>query len=147
MKTKILTLAVTMLLCLNTMSAQEAPLQPAFLYKAEVDHVVDGDTISFDISLGFDVWVHDKSIRLLGVFAPETKSGTAEEKAKGKLVMDYVSSLLKDKKFVIIKTEKDKTDKYGRYLGTVWIGKDNLNQKILDFMKTSGMPQSGKGTK
>lgn len=136
-----------MLLCLSALSAQEPAPQPAFIYRAKVDHVIDGDTISFDVSLGFNVWIHDQSIRLLGVSAPETRSGTAEEKAKGQAVKSFVLKAIETKEAIVIQTHKDKTDKYGRYLGTIWIGGENLNKKILEFMEKSGISQSGKGTK
>ncbi len=40
-------------------------------YNALVRRVVDGDTIILDVDLGFGVWVHEQSFRLLGINARE----------------------------------------------------------------------------
>ena len=125
--------------------ADDEPLP--YTYEARVVRVIDGDTIVFDISLGFDTWIHDKSIRLVGVFAPETRSGTQGEKALGAKVKEFVANLLAPGTVVRITTEKDKTDKYGRYLGTVWSKGVNVNDSIMKFMSESGISKSGKGVK
>jgi len=146
MTRKLLLLLVALTTLLQA-AEKEPEIQDLYTYRAVVTRVIDGDTIKLSISLGFNVWVHDQSIRLSGVFAPETRSGSVEERASGAKVRDFVSSLLKMDKAVIVKTEKDSTDKYGRYLGTIWIDGESLNEKILKFMTDNGISKGGKGVK
>ena len=54
------------------LKAEEIPTEPAYLYRAVVVRVVDGDTIDVDIDLGFYVWIRKQRIRLIGIDAPET---------------------------------------------------------------------------
>lgn len=98
-----------------------------YTYYAKVIKVIDGDTIDLDIDLGFHIRV-TKRIRLSFINAPEMNArGGKESKA-------YVQSFLEDQQQVIIKTELDKTDKYGRLLGEIFLeGSDtSLNKSMLD---------------
>lgn len=82
-----------------------------YKYWAEVIRVVDGDTVDMLIDLGFDVWVKQR-IRLLGI-------DTAEKKHPlGKATKKAMADQLEGK---IILIEVTKPDKYGRYLGTLWL--------------------------
>lgn len=40
-------------------------------YKAQVVSVYDGDTLTVDIDLGFEVWLRKQKIRLAGIDTPE----------------------------------------------------------------------------
>ena len=121
-----------------------------YAYRAVVAEVTDGDTLRCDIDLGFDMWRHDTSLRLLGVFAPETRTTDLAEKKKGLAVKEFVvaelARLAPDRKIIVL-THKDANDKYGRYLAEVWLGEENLNQAIRDFMTKAGIRPSGKGVK
>jgi len=121
-----------------------------YAYRAVVEEVTDGDTLVVAADLGFDIWRHATSLRLLGVFAPETRTTNLEEKKKGMAVKEFVmaelTKLAPDRK-VIIQTHKDANDKYGRYLAEVWLGEENLNQAIRDFMIKAGIAPGGKGIK
>ena len=37
-----------------------------YFYRAKLDRVVDGDTVDFNLDLGFDIW-HKARVRLNGV--------------------------------------------------------------------------------
>lgn len=52
---------------------EDHPTEPAYLYRAEVVSVVDGDTIDVDIDLGFYIWIKKQRIRLLDIDAPEMR--------------------------------------------------------------------------
>ena len=101
-------------------------------YKAKLIRVIDGDTVDFDIDLGFDSHLYAR-VRLLGINTPETygvKKAT-EEYVTGMQAKNFVVDFLSGKE-ILIKTEKDKTGKYGRYLATVYVDGVSLNQKLLD---------------
>lgn len=102
-----------------------------YTYKAKCISVIDGDTILADISLGFDVWVKQR-IRLLGIDTPETYGvkKDSEEYAAGMLAKNRVIDLLLNKEMLIV-TEKDKTEKYGRYLATVYVDNLNVNETLI----------------
>lgn len=92
--------------------------------------VIDGDTIEVEIDLGFYLTITQK-IRLEGINAPETRTSNSEEKENGLKSKEWLKNKLASCKDLIIKTKKE--DKYGRVLGTIYIGSDNisLNEMIL----------------
>lgn len=94
--------------------------RPPYTYKAHVLDVYDGDTITVEIDLGFNIRFTEK-VRLVGINAPEMKGA---DKPKGTKSRDALRKIIL-KKEVIIKTEKDEKEKYGRYLGTIFIEKNN----------------------
>lgn len=95
-----------------------------YQYKAEVIKVVDGDTVHLSVDLGFDIKRRD-AFRLYGINAPEmnTPEGIA---AKEWLVQKLTEGVL------IITTRKDKREKYGRYLATLWIDQKNVNDQMVE---------------
>ena len=46
----------------------------AFVYQAELDRVVDGDTVDVILDLGFDVKLHKPRVRLHGIDTPESRT-------------------------------------------------------------------------
>lgn len=99
-----------------------------YRYKAIITAVYDGDTVTADIDLGFGIWMKGQKLRLVGIDTPELRG---EEREQGLIVRDYVRELILDKE-VVVETEKDKSGKYGRWLATIWIEQENLNQRLLD---------------
>lgn len=81
-------------------------------YRAEVDRVIDGDTCVLLIDLGLRTYCK-AFIRLAHVDAPEKKQRLGA-KAKARF-----AELLSDGP-LLIKTYKDKQEKYGRWLGRIW---------------------------
>ena len=98
-------------------------------YKAQLDRVVDGDTVDAMIDLGFDVWVH-KRIRLEGIDAPETRTRDLDEKAQGFVTKERLESLLEAAEGVFV-LQSHGVGKYGRCLGTIFIGQNNINELLL----------------
>lgn len=91
-------------------------------YRAQVVRVLDGDTIDFDIDLGFSMWIHKERVRLYGIDAPEIKKYrgvTDEEKALGLALKATLELMLPVGAFVTLETHADKKGKFGRYLGVV----------------------------
>ena len=52
----------------------------AFVYQAELDRVVDGDTVDVVLDLGFDVKLHKQRVRLHGIDTPESRTRNLAEK-------------------------------------------------------------------
>lgn len=100
-------------------------------YKAKVVSVYDGDTCTIDIDLGLHTWIRGEKIRLNRINAPELRG---KERAKGLASRDFLKSLILDKE-IIIETIKDTKEKYGRYLGEIWLkGSDGKFSNINDEM-------------
>ena len=99
-----------------------------YQYKAIVKSVYDGDTLKADIDLGFGVWMHDQTIRLFGINAPEIK-GTV--KSLGITSRDRLTDLILNKE-ILIETIKDKKEKFGRWLGVVFYENKNINGLLIE---------------
>jgi micrococcal nuclease len=103
---------------------------------SKVVSVYDGDTITVDIDLGFNMIMRNQKLRLYGINTPEVRG---EEKEEGKKVRDFVRELLLDNDDVWIKSYKDKSGKYGRWLATVYykidadIKYNNLNNLLIEL--------------
>ena len=105
----------------------------SYQYWAKVIKVVDGDTIDFEIDLGFDITTF-KRTRLIGVDTPEVwgVKRTTKEYKEGKKASDYVKGLLHRGTWVELKVYKDKQrGKYGRWLCEVFVDGMNLNEHLI----------------
>ena len=101
-------------------------------YKAFVRKVYDGDTITVDIDLGFDVILKNQKIRLSKINTPEVRGKSREEGIKVRnIVRERISN-----KWVVIKTTKDKKGKYGRWLGTVY--EYGVEESLNDWLLNEG---------
>lgn len=93
-----------------------------YTYFTKIDKVVDGDTVDVFIDLGFSVW-HKERIRLSGIDTAE--KNTEFGKATKKLLVDTLEGKT-------VKLEVSKPDKYGRYLGKVYLASDeSINDQML----------------
>jgi len=93
-----------------------------YTYDVEVVSIYDGDTIRVNIDLGFGMkWCGDAGkgvkIRLYGIDTPEIRGDEREMGLKSKQALIQ----LLDGKRVVLRTIKDKTGKYGRYLGVLYV--------------------------
>jgi len=107
-----------------------------YFYRAKAIKVIDGDTIDFSIDLGFKVFVKER-IRLAGINTPET-FGVLKESEEYKIGMkakERVISLLFDENQnpieIILETNKDKTEKYGRYIAWVHLNDGTILNELL----------------
>ena len=96
-------------------------------YRAYVKKVYDGDTVTVDIDLGFDVVLQSQKIRLLKINAPEVRGKSRPE---GLVSRDALREKVLDK-WITIKTKKDKKGKFGRWLGELWIDDTCVNDWLL----------------
>ena len=86
-------------------------------YRAFVRKVYDGDTVTVDIDLGFDVVLKNQKIRLVRINAPEVRG---KERPEGLKARDVLRAKIGNS-WIKIKTQKDKKGKYGRWLGEIWL--------------------------
>jgi micrococcal nuclease len=94
-------------------------------YKAYVERVVDGDTVDLTIDLGFYTYVL-KRVRLSNINAPERFT------EEGKIAKAFVENALAVGMEVVVQTQLDSKDKYGRVLGEIFIDKQfSLNEMLL----------------
>ena len=85
----------------------------AFVYQAELDRVVDGDTIDIILDLGFDVKLHKQRVRLHGIDTPESRTRDLAEKKLGLAAKERLQELCVGK----FKIKSLGKGKYGRILG------------------------------
>ena len=110
-----------------------------YVYEAKVLSVHDGDTISVEIDLGFELKFTDK-IRFYGVNAPELKVRDEKNKLQinpaGMKTLGIVNDFMKAGDTILIETIKDKKEKYGRYLANIYVSKEKeqifVNKYLLD---------------
>ena len=117
----------------ETANSEPFPADALYHYRATVTDVYDGDTVTVDRDLGFHVWVRGEKIRLAYIDAPELKG---DHKEDGKAAGDFLRQRVLNKN-VIIQTIKnpsggDKQEKYGRYLGVIWLDGVNVNDLLLE---------------
>jgi len=98
-----------------------------YIYNARVKSVYDGDTIKVDIDLGFDVILKEQTIRLHGINAPEIRG---PEKTEGLAARDRLRSLVLNKD-IVIETFEDKKEKFGRWLGKLYVNGQCINDILL----------------
>ena len=102
-----------------------------------IDRVVDGDTIDVTIDLGFDLYKKER-VRVAGVDTPEKRTRDLDEKELGIDATNWMKKNLEDTidgdDELIIRTElKGGVGKYGRLLGWLYVGDDNvsLNEQMI----------------
>ena len=95
------------------------PAEATYVYKAVVEHVVDGDTLVLRVDLGFQVW-KEQRLRLAEIDCPPM------DDPKGIKAYEYVRDQLAQVEFVMIKTNK--IDIYGRYVGHVFYSLESSNK-------------------
>lgn len=102
-------------------------------YKAKVIDVYDGDSITVEVNLGFHIQ-HTIKVRLFSIDAPEIRG---EEKDDGIKTKNRLSELILGKE-IILKTYKDKQEKYGRWLGEIYLPTD-MNKSINNLLIEEGL--------
>lgn len=98
-----------------------------YTYEAKVIKVIDGDTVDLEIDLGFHIRV-TKRIRLSFINAPEMNTDL------GKRSKEFLLKSIPEGANVIIKTQLDSTDKYGRVLGEIFAPDQisSINKLMVD---------------
>jgi len=90
-------------------------------YRAQVEDVVDGDTLDVDVDLGFRVTTRQR-IRLLGCDTPEMHSPDAAKRAAAQDAKAFTRRWVEQNGGAVrVRSQKPGGgDKYGRWLATVY---------------------------
>ena len=108
-----------------------------YLYNATVASVYDGDTVTLYTDLGFGLR-HKITVRLYGLNTAEIRGVT---KVDGVKAREALLSKITDKEGtflpIIVQTKKDIKEKFGRYLGIIFVEQDdgtylNINDWLID---------------
>jgi micrococcal nuclease len=110
------------------------PQVALYNYRARVLSVHDGDTCKVEIDLGLMMWKHGETIRLARINAPELTGKSAK---LGKESRDHLKALIEGKE-ILLSTSRDKREKYGRYLGEIWLLSDGVYTNINDLLVANG---------
>lgn len=96
-----------------------------YFMKADLLHVVDGDTVDLRVRLPFDLEVRKKRFRLWGIDTPEMKTNTLTlgREARGRLI--WLAQSASDAGRLRVQTYLDRRgddhdDSFGRYLATLY---------------------------
>lgn len=93
--------------------------------------IYDGDTITVEIDLGFGV-TKKETFRLAHIDTPEVRG---ESRPDGLISRDWLRERMYSAEKagidILIKTFKDKTGKYGRYIGDVVIEDVSINRQLV----------------
>jgi len=109
-------------------------------FRANLVRVIDGDTVVFDIDLGFSIWMQKESVRFAFIDTPEVRTRDLIEKAKGLAAKEFVQErcddLLAQGGHFSLKTYKD-VGKYGRFIAEIMLNYPdgeviNLNNLLLE---------------
>ena len=104
-----------------------------YTYYAKLKRVIDGDTAEFDVDLGFSVHTH-VSVRFRDFNAPEMHG---PNKAAGQAAKAELETLLTGHT-VILKTNKDNSQSFARYLALVYVGTADGWKSVAEHMKSKG---------
>lgn len=99
-------------------------------YRCALDRVKDGDTVSLLVDLGFNI-AHRITVRLSTVYCPE--AGCTEGEAATAFTRAWFEVHRSCAPAYILLTHKDRTERYGRYLGDVRCIRDgsHLNAELV----------------
>ena len=104
-------------------------LENMYFYKAIVTDVFDGDTLTVDVDLGFNIILKSIKVRLVGIDTAEIRTKNKEQKAKACAARDMLRSLCLQKQVLF---KSDGLDKYGRWLGTIFtLDGISCNEELL----------------
>lgn len=101
-------------------------------YRATIMDVYDGDTVTAVIDLGLNISVIER-VRISRIDAPEVRG---PEREAGLVTRDILRTLIEGKSVIVI-TDNDQREKYGRLLAEIEI--DGLN--VSDHLVAEGLAE------
>lgn len=104
-----------------------------YTYRFKITRVIDGDTVEGEVDLGFTVKMKMR-LRLADINAPEMRGGQREA---GVAARDHLIALVNRHDPIYIRTQKDKSDSFGRYVATLFGYDDrgiswDINAQMVD---------------
>jgi endonuclease YncB( thermonuclease family) len=105
-----------------------------FTYAAEVEKVVDGDTLRVIVDLGFGIKTR-QYLRLRGLNCPEMDT------EEGKKAAEFVRSRIRVTSEIILTSSR--SDKYDRYLADIFF----MNDKRQEVYLNNALLEQGLATK
>jgi micrococcal nuclease len=99
-----------------------------YQYRATMVSAYDGDTVTLDVDVGFEVR-HRIRCRLYGIDTPELRG---IERPEGLAARDWLRERLPVGTELTLRTIRDRTGKYGRYLAELWHNGENINQELIE---------------
>jgi micrococcal nuclease len=104
-------------------------IEPNYIFNIiNIIKVIDGDTVDAMIDLGFNIYTK-KRIRLMGINTPESRTRDKEEKKRGLAAKSRLNELLSENKCIKLKSYG--VGKFGRVLGEIIIGDQNVNDILV----------------
>jgi micrococcal nuclease len=93
-----------------------------YKYQANLIKVIDGDTVDLSVDLGFYIFAKIR-FRLAYINTPERGQEGFKEAS------NRLTELLTNQSIIV---ESSKSDKYGRWLGTLYVNDININNVLLN---------------
>lgn len=115
--------------------------QHLYRYTVKVLEVVDGDSIQIDFDFGYDLNEKEKLIRLFGINTDEMKDKDPAIKLKAQAAKKYLARLCPKGSVLLVVTEYDREEKYGRFMG--WIYNDPTLPLIKENSVNMQMVKAG----
>ena len=111
-------------------------------YNAELDRVVDGDTVDVNIDLGFGIWIRDERVRVMGIDTPESRTRDLDEKVFGLAAKNRLIELLSGDECILCTTKdrsgEDERGKFGRVLGDFKVQYNGESRLVTEIMVEEG---------
>ena len=111
-------------------------------YNAELDRVVDGDTVDVNIDLGFGIWIRDERVRVMGIDTPESRTRDLDEKVFGLAAKNRLIELLSGDECILCTTKdrsgEDERGKFGRVLGDFKVQYNGESRLVTEIMIEEG---------
>lgn len=103
-----------------------------YQYWAQVDRIVDGDTLDLSMSLGFNLTVAER-VRLVAVDTPEVFGVPAVSASyrAGQEAVQFVRDFCPESSWVEARIYVGRREKYGRWLGEIFVDGASLNVQLL----------------
>jgi micrococcal nuclease len=113
-----------------------------YYYKAHVNEVYDGATITIEIDLGHHTFIKGEKITMNRINVPKMQG---PNKTMGCKSRDFLCEKILGKE-ILIETIKDKKGKYGGYFGEIWFPEeDGEFTNINDLMVGQGYAEYKEG--
>lgn len=101
-------------------------------WKIDVISVYDGDTITANVHLPFNITLSSQKIRLLYIDAPEIKGGDEDSKEAAIKSRDHLIQLLDGNQiYLYTDPKRPERDSFGRILGILKTKKIIINKQMI----------------